>query len=166
MTQFDQQVAAAKQWFASPRFAGIVRLYSPRQVAEQQGTLSGDYTVARARHFVAPGIPISRACSDDRPCRARCRCVRAGDVQAPRRRGRPIACLFDHQPVDSERDCDACAGDVLNRGAPARQAWLTGAARSRPQYIWKLLLIASSSSSCSRFMRSSFRPVFALTPSP
>ena len=47
MTMFDQQVAAAKQWFASPRFAGIVRLYSPRQVAEQQGTLSGDYTVAR-----------------------------------------------------------------------------------------------------------------------
>jgi len=47
MTMFDQQVAAAKQWFASPRFAGILRLYSPRQVAEQQGTLSGDYTVAR-----------------------------------------------------------------------------------------------------------------------
>ena len=47
MTMFDQQVAAAKEWFASPRFDGIVRLYSPRQVAEQQGTLSGDYTVAR-----------------------------------------------------------------------------------------------------------------------
>jgi isocitrate lyase len=47
VTMFDEQVAAAKQWFASPRFAGIVRLYSPRQVAEQQGTISGDYTVAR-----------------------------------------------------------------------------------------------------------------------
>ena len=47
MTMFDQQVAAAEEWFASPRFDGIVRLYSPRQVAEQQGTLSGDYTVAR-----------------------------------------------------------------------------------------------------------------------
>ena len=47
MTMFDQQVAAAREWFASPRFDGIVRLYSPRQVAEQQGTLSGDYTVAR-----------------------------------------------------------------------------------------------------------------------
>ncbi|SPE44653.1 Isocitrate lyase [Candidatus Sulfotelmatobacter sp. SbA7] len=47
MTMFDQQVAAAKQWFARPRFDGIVRLYSPRQVAEQQGTISGDYTVAR-----------------------------------------------------------------------------------------------------------------------
>src|SRR5271157_6475339 len=47
MTQFDQQVAAAEQWFASPRFAGIVRLYSPRDVAEQQGTISSDCTVAR-----------------------------------------------------------------------------------------------------------------------
>ncbi len=47
MTMFDQQVAAASEWFARPRFDGIVRLYSPRQVAEQQGTISGDYTVAR-----------------------------------------------------------------------------------------------------------------------
>ncbi len=47
MTTFDQQVAAAKQWFASPRFAGILRLYSPREVAEQQGVISSDYTVAR-----------------------------------------------------------------------------------------------------------------------
>jgi isocitrate lyase len=47
MTTFNQQVAVAEQWFASPRFAGIVRLYSPREVAEQQGTISGDYTVAR-----------------------------------------------------------------------------------------------------------------------
>ena len=46
-TMFDQQVAAAQEWFASARFDGIVRLYSPRQVAEQQGTISGDYTVAR-----------------------------------------------------------------------------------------------------------------------
>ncbi len=47
MTMFDEQVAAAREYFASPRFDGIVRLYSPRQVAEQQGTLSGDYAVAR-----------------------------------------------------------------------------------------------------------------------
>jgi isocitrate lyase len=55
MTMFDQQVGAAKKWFASPRFAGIIRLYSPRQVAEQQGTISGDYTVARqaAEEFYA-----------------------------------------------------------------------------------------------------------------
>jgi isocitrate lyase len=55
VTMFEQQVAAATEWFASPRFDGIVRLYSPRQVAEQQGTLSGDYTVARraAEEFYA-----------------------------------------------------------------------------------------------------------------
>ncbi len=47
MTTFDQQVEAARQWFTSPRFDGIVRLYSPRQVAEQQGTISGDYSVAQ-----------------------------------------------------------------------------------------------------------------------
>jgi isocitrate lyase len=47
MTTFDQQVADAEQWFARPRFAGIVRLFSPREVAEQQGTISSDYTVAR-----------------------------------------------------------------------------------------------------------------------
>ncbi len=46
-TMFEQQVAAAKEWFARPRFDGITRLYSPRQVAEQQGSFSGDYTVAR-----------------------------------------------------------------------------------------------------------------------
>src|ERR1035437_714765 len=46
-TTFDQQVEAARQWFTSKRFYGIVRLYSPRQVAEQQGSLAGDYTVAR-----------------------------------------------------------------------------------------------------------------------
>ena len=55
MTTFDQQVAAAKQWFASPRFTGIIRLYSTREVAEQQGTISSDYTVARrtAEEFYA-----------------------------------------------------------------------------------------------------------------
>ena len=47
MTTFEQQVAAAEQWFASPRFAGIVRLYSPREVAEQQGAIPCDYAVAR-----------------------------------------------------------------------------------------------------------------------
>src|SRR5712692_4408720 len=47
MTTPDQQVEAAREWFVSTRFGGIVRLYSPRQVAEQQGTIPGDYTVAR-----------------------------------------------------------------------------------------------------------------------
>jgi isocitrate lyase len=55
MATFEQQVTAAKEWFANPRFAGIVRLYTPREVAEQQGTISNDYTVARrtAEEFYA-----------------------------------------------------------------------------------------------------------------
>lgn len=55
MMMFEQQVSAAKQWFASPRFNGITRLYSPHQIAEQQGTICGDYTVARraAEEFYA-----------------------------------------------------------------------------------------------------------------
>ena len=47
MTILEQQVSAAQDWFQNPRFDGIIRLYSPRQVAEQQGTITGDYTVAR-----------------------------------------------------------------------------------------------------------------------
>ena len=47
MSSFEQQVAEVSQWFDSPRFAGIVRLYSPREVAEQRGTIPTDYPVAR-----------------------------------------------------------------------------------------------------------------------
>ena len=45
---FDKQIEAARKWFGSPRFKGIVRLYSPADVAEQQGTIQGDYAVARS----------------------------------------------------------------------------------------------------------------------
>ena len=44
---FDQQVAAALEWFSSPRFEEIIRLHTAQQVAEQQGTIQGDYTIAR-----------------------------------------------------------------------------------------------------------------------
>src|SRR5216684_3116868 len=47
MNPVEKQVAAASDWCASPRFAGILRLYSPREVAEQQGTIQTDYAVAR-----------------------------------------------------------------------------------------------------------------------
>ncbi|HVA85676.1 MAG TPA: isocitrate lyase ICL2 [Candidatus Saccharimonadales bacterium] len=47
MTPFDQEVLATQEWFDSPRFAGITRLYSARQVVEQRGTIANDYTVAR-----------------------------------------------------------------------------------------------------------------------
>jgi isocitrate lyase len=47
MSSFEQEVASTQQWFDSPRFAGIVRLYTARQVVEQRGTIAHDYTVAR-----------------------------------------------------------------------------------------------------------------------
>jgi isocitrate lyase len=46
-TPFEQDVSATQQYFDSPRFDGIVRLYTARQVAEQRGTIPTDYTVAR-----------------------------------------------------------------------------------------------------------------------
>jgi isocitrate lyase len=44
---FEQEIAATQRYLDSPRFAGIVRLYTARQVAEQRGTIPVDYTVAR-----------------------------------------------------------------------------------------------------------------------
>ena len=44
---FEPQVTAAREWFAQPRFDGIVRLHTAREVAAQQGTIQPDYTVAR-----------------------------------------------------------------------------------------------------------------------
>ncbi len=46
-TPFEPDVVATQQYFDSPRFDGIVRLYSARQVVEQRGTIPVDYTVAR-----------------------------------------------------------------------------------------------------------------------
>ncbi len=48
MNSFEEKVGEVSEWFASPRFAGIIRLYSPRQVVEQRGTIAADYPVARA----------------------------------------------------------------------------------------------------------------------
>ena len=47
MRTFEKETAATQQWFDSPRFAGIIRLYTARQVVEQRGTIASDYTVAR-----------------------------------------------------------------------------------------------------------------------
>jgi isocitrate lyase len=47
LTPFEQDVAAMQRYFDSPRFDGIIRLYSARQVVEQRGTIPTDYTVAR-----------------------------------------------------------------------------------------------------------------------
>ncbi|HQR37263.1 MAG TPA: isocitrate lyase ICL2 [Blastocatellia bacterium] len=47
MTSFEQQVDETRKWFDSDRFTGIVRLYTARQVVEQRGTITQDYSVAR-----------------------------------------------------------------------------------------------------------------------
>jgi isocitrate lyase len=44
---FDREVAEAQRYFDSPRFEGITRLYTARQVVEQRGTIPVDHTVAR-----------------------------------------------------------------------------------------------------------------------
>lgn len=48
MSSFEERVQEVKDWFSSPRFCGITRLYSPRQVVEQRGTIATDYPIARA----------------------------------------------------------------------------------------------------------------------
>ena len=47
MNSFESEIGETATWFASPRFEGIMRLYSPREVVEQRGTIPTDYTVAR-----------------------------------------------------------------------------------------------------------------------
>jgi isocitrate lyase len=47
MTSFDQQVAATQQWFDSPRFRYVTRLYGARRIVSQRGTITTDYPVAR-----------------------------------------------------------------------------------------------------------------------
>lgn len=47
MKSFEQEINETQKWFDSPRFAGIIRLYSARQVVEQRGTIGHDYTIAR-----------------------------------------------------------------------------------------------------------------------
>ncbi|MGA8331449.1 MAG: isocitrate lyase ICL2 [Mycobacterium sp.] len=44
---FESDVAATQHYFDTPRFDGITRLYSARQVAEQRGTIPSDYIIAR-----------------------------------------------------------------------------------------------------------------------
>jgi isocitrate lyase len=45
---FEKEVAELRDWFASPRFQGIKRVYSAREVVEQRGTIRPDYAVARS----------------------------------------------------------------------------------------------------------------------
>jgi len=48
MSSFEEQVAQTKEWLAGPRFSGITRLYSARQVVQQRGTIHNGYPVAKA----------------------------------------------------------------------------------------------------------------------
>ena len=41
------EVAATRDWMTGPRFDGISRLHTPRQVVEQRGAIPADYPVAR-----------------------------------------------------------------------------------------------------------------------
>jgi isocitrate lyase len=45
--QFRKQIEDTDRWMKGPRFKGTVRLYSPRQVVEQRGTIGQDYSVAQ-----------------------------------------------------------------------------------------------------------------------
>ena len=43
----ERETAEVRAWFASPRFKGIQRVYSAREVVEQRGAIRPDYAVAR-----------------------------------------------------------------------------------------------------------------------
>jgi len=47
MPTFEQEVTEMRQWFHGPRFAGVKRVYSAREVVEQRGTIRPEYSVAR-----------------------------------------------------------------------------------------------------------------------
>jgi len=47
MNTFEERVREVSEYFASPRFKRITRLYTPRQVVEQRGTIPTDYPIAR-----------------------------------------------------------------------------------------------------------------------
>jgi isocitrate lyase len=47
MTNSDDRIGKVKQYMQSARFDGVQRLYTARDVVEQQGSIPNDYTVAR-----------------------------------------------------------------------------------------------------------------------
>jgi len=47
LTAVEEKIFGLNDWFTNKRFKGIIRLYSPRQVIEQRGTIETDYPVAR-----------------------------------------------------------------------------------------------------------------------
>ncbi|HVH41228.1 MAG TPA: isocitrate lyase ICL2 [Labilithrix sp.] len=63
---FDERVQEMRRWFESPRFEGIKRLYTPREVVEQRGTIRDEYSVARdtaaAFHARLRELFVTRKC--------------------------------------------------------------------------------------------------------
>jgi isocitrate lyase len=68
ISPFECEVRETQQWFDSPRFGGIIRLHTAREVVEQRGTIPNDYTVAckaaevfynRLRELFAAGKSIT-----------------------------------------------------------------------------------------------------------
>lgn len=68
MSAMGAEIAKTKEWFAEPRFDGVTRLYTARQVVEQRGTIRVDYTVAanaaaqfhdRLRELFSDGMSIT-----------------------------------------------------------------------------------------------------------
>jgi len=47
MSTYDREVTEMRSWFGSPRFAGLRRLHSAREVVEQRGSIRAEYPVAR-----------------------------------------------------------------------------------------------------------------------
>ncbi len=48
LDEFAKEAAGIRRWFDDPRFRGVTRLYTPRQVAEQRGSINAEYPVAAA----------------------------------------------------------------------------------------------------------------------
>jgi isocitrate lyase len=47
MTTYEREIDEMRRWFDNPRFAGLRRPYTAREVVEQRGGLRSDYPVAR-----------------------------------------------------------------------------------------------------------------------
>ena len=75
ISPFEREVRETQAWFGSPRFAGITRLYTAREVVEQRGTIRNDYAVA-----ARPRRPSTTACAS---------CSRKGRASPRSARTRP-----------------------------------------------------------------------------
>lgn len=47
MDALQNEIKSTQEWFETPRFKEITRLYSARQVVEQRGSIHNDYSIAR-----------------------------------------------------------------------------------------------------------------------